>query len=61
MMFIMTCFTMNYKKRPSAAQLFQDKWCSPHNINNTLSDSKLKAYTRKLSRVSKRNFDIIIT
>lgn len=52
MLFIMSCFTMNYKKRPSAAQLFQEKWCAPHNINNELPTTKLKKYTRKLSRVS---------
>jgi len=52
MLFIMSCFTMNRLQRPSASQLFQNKWCSPHNINDKLSDTKLKLYTRKLSKIS---------
>lgn len=50
MLFIMACFTMKYQNRPSSSQLFKFNWCSPHNINNKLPDSKRKAYTRKLSR-----------
>ena len=52
-MFIMTCFTMNFRKRPSAVELYQHKWCSSYLSTNSsrLSTATMKSFSRKLRQV----------
>mmetsp|Transcript_6780 Transcript_6780/g.10203 ORF Transcript_6780/g.10203 Transcript_6780/m.10203 type:complete len:675 (+) Transcript_6780:123-2147(+) len=51
--FTQMCLTMDYKHRPTAAELQKNPWCSPDvAINTVLTESTAKVLKRRLSRAS---------